>query len=107
MNCIIITSKPTVNSLQFSFLFPYTHTHTQSSSTPKQSNGKQDTPKMNGNAKLNGSAGNTPFRRVREEEVEIDERVKNNSFEAKVSSELQLFLFVYYFIDENTLGMRI
>lgn len=40
---------------------------------------------MNGNGKLNTSAGNTPFRRVRDEEVEIDERVKNNSFEAKVS----------------------
>lgn len=40
---------------------------------------------MNGNHKLNSSVGNTPFRRVRDEEIEIDERVKNNSFEAKVS----------------------
>lgn len=64
----------------------------QSSPTPNQTNGKQDTPKMNGNGKLNTSAGNTPFRRVREEEVEIDERVKNNSFEAKVSLKFNYLL---------------
>lgn len=46
---------------------------------------------MNGNHKLNKSAGNTPFRRVRDEEVEIDERVKNNSFEAKVSVDISVF----------------
>lgn len=50
-------------------------------STP--TNGHQDYKQTNG--KLNTSAGNTPFRRVRDEEIEIDERVKNNSFEAKVS----------------------
>lgn len=32
---------------------------------------------------------NAPFRRVRDEEVEIDERVKDMSFEAKVSASKQ------------------
>lgn len=46
------------------------------------------------NGKGQTSAGNTPFRRVRDEEIEIDARVKNNSFEAKVSSYLFRITFL-------------
>lgn len=43
--------------------------------------------KFNDLRKSNGEVKkNTPFRRVREEEVEIDQRVKDMSFEAKVSA---------------------
>jgi hypothetical protein len=36
-------------------------------------------------------AKNTPFRRVREEEVQIDPRLLNNSFESKVNHNLGLY----------------
>lgn len=62
----------------------------------KQQNGFASTPANKNNKNNNqftpqssGKKKNEPFRRVREEEVEIDERVKDMSFEAKVSASNQ------------------
>jgi len=42
------------------------------------------------NSSSGGEYKKTPFRRVREEDVSIDPRVKDNSFEAKVSAQFSL-----------------
>lgn len=61
---------------------------------------------MNGHGKLNSSVGNTPFRRVKDEEIEIDERVKNNSFEAKVSLQFNIVVMVIFKWVEDCYNLR-
>lgn len=47
------------------------------------------------------SAGNTPFRRVKEENVEIDHRLADNSFDAKVSA-FRFLICIYSRSDDIT-----
>lgn len=49
------------------------------------------------------SAGNTPFRRVKEETVEIDHRLADNSFDAKVSA---IWILTYFSGDGVTFFER-
>lgn len=53
------------------------------------------------------SAGNTPFRRVKEETVDIDHRLTDNSFEAKVSAEIRnLILDERCFCENNKIVLK-